>query len=455
MKKILFAFLLTVASFSAIAAEAPEKHGKKHARKGEVVEHLQNHYKFYGFIRNYFAFDTRECTAGTGDLFFYLPKDENWNEDHSVDLNQQNSFRFLSLTSRVGVDVTGYQVGNVHFGAKFEADFYAGLSGVTGTATLRLRQAYATVTWKDLALNGKEKASVALKMGQAWHPFAADMPHSFSLETGAPFGPFSRTPQITMDANLGSHWTLSASAIWQMQYTSAGPAGASANYLKYALNPEAYFGLTYKTGGFLVRAGVDVLSIKPRNTGTVTKDIEGVPTAVKVKVKDRLTTVSPFVFLQYAHGLFGIKAKTVFGEAGEHFNLMSGYAHTSTNEDGSWGYTPLRNSSTWVSLSYGKKWQGVLFGGYVKNLGLKAASELPLTKDDIYFSKNGVSTIRQMWRIEPEILFNYGKFTIGLEYNYTAVEYGDGKSYCSRGLADTGRHWVGNHRIQGMIKFTF
>ena len=29
----------------------------------------ENHFKFYGFVRNFFAFDTRESVAGTGDLF--------------------------------------------------------------------------------------------------------------------------------------------------------------------------------------------------------------------------------------------------------------------------------------------------------------------------------------------------------------------------------------------------
>ena len=49
------------------------------------------------------------------------------NQDGSLDLNEHSSFRFVALTSRVGLDVAGYQMGNVHFGAKVEADFYAGL----------------------------------------------------------------------------------------------------------------------------------------------------------------------------------------------------------------------------------------------------------------------------------------------------------------------------------------
>ena len=48
-----------------------------------------------------------------------------------------------------------------------EADFYSGLSGSTGTATMRLRQAYATISWKDLPLSDEKKASVGLKIGQA------------------------------------------------------------------------------------------------------------------------------------------------------------------------------------------------------------------------------------------------------------------------------------------------
>ena len=240
------------------------------AHPASASEQGQAHFKPYGFIRNYFAYDSRESLAGTGDLFYYLPKDNDFNEI-GEDLNRQSSFKFLSLTSRLGLNVEGYQVGRTHIGAKFEADFYAGLSAankVSGTATFRMRQAYLTLGWKDMPIAGGKQAAVNLLIGQAWHPMALNMPDIFSLNTGAPFGPFSRTPQINLDAALGQHWMLTASAIWQMQYTSAGPAGASAQYIKYACTPEAYLGLTYQTSGFLVKAGVDLLSIKPRNEGT-------------------------------------------------------------------------------------------------------------------------------------------------------------------------------------------
>ena len=451
MKKTAILLSLLLMAFSASATSPAEQKESK----SEVKQHLQNHFKLYGFIRNYFAFDSRESKAGTGDLFYYLPLDNKWNADKSEDLNASPNATFLALTSRVGLDVSGYYYKNVHFGAKFEADFYAGLgkvatndglsgnTNVSGTAQMRLRQAYATVTWKDLPLKGEQKAQVGLKMGQAWHPMAADFPHLFSLEVGAPFGPFSRTPQVTMDASLGKSWVLSASALWQMQYQSAGPSGASASYIKYALTPEVYLGVTYKHKGFLGRLGADILSIKPRNVG---KNADG----LEVHVKDRKTSLLYYAYLQYNKGMFSFRAKTTYGEGGEHLSLMSGYAKVGELEDGTWQYASLRNSSSWVSFSYGKKWQGVLFAGYMKNLGL--ADEHDISK--VYFNSNGSTSINQMYRINPQGLYNFGKFSLGLEYQWTAVQYGEG-ALNKRALATENLHWVGNHRVNMTVKFTF
>ena len=466
MKRILLSIFSIATALTAFAAEPAVK-------DTPVKDHLKNHFKLYGFIRNYFAFDSRESVSGTADLFYYLPKDVNMKD--GIDINATPSFRFLALTSRLGVDVSGYQIGNVHFGAKIEGDFYAGLSNssnantniyfpgnskISGTATARLRQAYATITWKDLPLTKQEKASVGLKIGQAWHPMGADMPHLFSLEAGAPFGPFSRTPQVTMDAGLGKNWIISAAAIWQMQYQSAGPVGSSAIYMKYGCTPEVYAAVAFKTKDFLVRAGVDMVSIKPRVLGTVPAPTTEDPAAVKtVKVSDRKTSLLCYLYAQYSYKSFGIKAKTTYGEGGEHMNLMSGYAKVGENPDGSWNYASMRNSSSWLSMSVGKKWQGVLFVGYVKNLGLskKNAADGPLAKGDVYFCSNGFSNINQMYRINPQLIYNIGKLNVGLEYQWTSVQYGEyaGGKLNARALANTGLHWVGNHRVNMMVKYNF
>ena len=465
MKKTVLILTILMMSFPAFAAD-----------KAEVKESPKNHFKLYGFIRNYFVFDSRESVSGTGDLFYYLPKDVAMKD--GIDVNDTPSFRFLALTSRLGVDVSGYNIGNVHFGAKIEGDFYAGLSNssnanasvyfpgnskISGTAQARLRQAYATVTWKELPLGKEDKASVGLKIGQAWHPMAADHPHLFSLEVGAPFGPFSRTPLVQMDANLGKNWVVSAAAIWQMQYQSTGPVGASAIYMKYGMTPEIYAAVAYRNKSLLVRLGADMVSIKPRVLGTK----EG----ATVKVSDRKTSLLYYAYAQYSYKTFAVKAKTTYGQGGEHMNLMSGYAKVGENADGSWNYASMRNSSSWLSLSYGKKWQGVLFLGYVKNLGLADPVATGfLKKEDVYFCSNGFSNLNQMYRINPQIIYNIGKMNVGLEYQWTAVQYGDyTKSVVdvkdgqpvtyttlnAHALATDNLHWVGNHRINLMVKYNF
>ncbi len=445
-KKMKKTFILALLSLSALNLSAEQKPESK------------NNFKFYGFVRNYFVYDSRESLAGTGDLFYYIPLDENI--VNGVDLHRNNTFTFLSITSRLGVDVTGYQYGRAHFGAKIETDFYYGLSNaktldglprstsVTGTAALRLRQAYATIAWKDLPLNKKEKAEVLLKIGQAWHPLSVDFPHVFTLETGVPFNPFSRTPQVRMDASLGKNWIISAAGVWQMQYVSSGPSGAVADYIKYSCVPEIYTSISFKSKGFLARLGVDMLSIKPRVIG------KHPDAGNDIKVSDRITTFTPYFYAHYDYKKFSVRAKTFYAAAGEHVNLMGGYAKIDENPDGSWNYAPLHNSTSWLSLSYGKKFQSVLYLGYIQNLGLTNAEYGAESK--IYFNRNGFPHIKRIARINPQFVLTLGKLQLGLEYQLSGAEYGKEDTLDTKALPiATDLHWVWNNRVQVMVKFNF
>lgn len=412
-----------------VSAFANDSSDGKKIKDSKFVNHLENHFKLYGFIRNYFAYDSRDSYAGTDDLYYYMPKAADWSST-GEDLNAVPSFRFAALTSRVGLDVSGYEIIGYKIGAKVETDFYCGLSGNTGTATLRLRQAYFTV----------DKKGRSWKVGQAWHPMAADLPDIFSLESGAPFNPFSRTPQVTLEYSFTKGFSLTGSALWQMQYTSTGPEGASANYIKYGCTPEFYLGANLKNDWGLLRVGGDILSIKPRRY-----DSEKTKT-----VSDRITTYSIYEYGQAKFSDFTIKEKVVFANDGSHMNMIGGYGVTSENEDGSWSYAATHNLSGWVTATYKPKtcrWQPQLLGGYVWNFG--TAKQIVTGKT--YF-KNCATTMRQMYRIQPEILYNLGKLSFGLEYMLTAVEYGKSSTYM---CATSGFYWVFNHRVQVMAKFTF
>ena len=473
--------IITIVLCALLLVPASAQEVSKQEKKEAAKSHLKQHFKPYGFIRNYFTFDSRECIAGTGDMYFYMPKDENWNKTDDVtlreDLNAQSSFRFLSLTTRVGLNIVDYKWRGTEFSGKIEADFYAGISAVsgqthavTGTAQFRLRQAYVTLGWDSLKMNSKDYARVDLTIGQTWHPMAADLCDVIALNSGAPFGPFNRSPQVRMDARLGKLFTLTAAGLWQMQYNSTGPQGQSAEYILYSKTPEAYLGLSVHDKGFLMRVGADVLSIRPRHlgealdaSGNVILGTDGKP--LQITVKDRITTASPFLYLQYKKGEFSLKAKTIFAEAGEHMNMNGGYGISKINPDGSYNYTPTRTSSSWISLVYGgkvgaqedkhpQKLQGILFAGYVENLGTK---DEMLTNADgslVGFYYPRVKNMNRMWRVTPTLLYTVGKFQLGLEYDITSVHYSDGK-LDKHGLSQNGLHWVTNHSVQLMTKYNF
>lgn len=462
-RSLIIAVLFSMLCVPAFAQDAkPEK-------KEAVKSHLQQHFKFYGFVRNFFAYDSRESWSGTGDLYNYQPKDQKLNE-YGDDLNAESTFRFLSLTTRLGLNIVDYRWRDMQISGKIEADFYSGLStkgagthSLSGVAQVRLRQAFMTLAWDSLAM-GKDFARIDLTLGQAWHPMAADLCDAISLNNGAPFGPFSRTPQVRLDTRLGKYVTLTAAGLWQMQYNSTGPDGQSAEYIAYGKTPEAYLGLSVHDKGWIFRAGADVLSISPRHLGkiydaTLDKD-------VTVKVNDRITTVSPFAYLQYKKGEFSFKAKTVFAESGEHMNMFGGYGVKAVNADGSYEYTPIRHSTSWISIVYGgkvgaqedkhpQKLQGILFGGYVQNFGTKEAI-IDADNDgklDFYYPRS--AAMNRMWRLSPTLLYTVGKFQLGLEYEITSVQYSDGKINPANGLSQNGLHWITNHRVQLMTKYNF
>ena len=384
--------------------------------------------KLYGFVRNYACFDTRESMTSNSEQFYYMPKDEAF-DANGDDINEQPNMMLLSITTRLGANITGPEFLGAKTSAKIEADF-AGFG--TSNTVLRIRQAYAKMDW--------EKNSVLL--GQAWHPMMGDMmPDVFSLETGAPFTPFSRTPQLRYDyKNKG--FTLTATALYQFQYTSYGPDGSSFNYARNAIVPELYFQAMYKNGGFQVGAGVDLLTIKPR------QKFEHNGATYKCK-EDPVVSVSPTVFASYKNGNWGVKGRFTYAQNAAHLSMISGYGVTNIDANGEQEYGTLNSVGGWVDVTYKQPLKkGFLtfccFAGYTKNLGCQ---------DDIVgpIYMRGEKNMDNMWRVAPSLLYTHNAMSFGLEYNPTTVAYGTADSRYK--VKDT--HNVTNHRICAMMKYNF
>ena len=402
--------------------------------------------KLYGFIRNYACFDTRESLTSNSEQFYYMPKDEK-PDAAGNDINEQPNFMLLSITTRLGLNITGPEFLGAKTSAKIESDF-AGFG--TSNTVLRIRQAYAKMEW--------EKNSVLV--GQAWHPAMGDMmPDVFSLETGAPFTPFSRSPQVRYDyKNKG--FTLTATALYQYQYTSYGPDGSSFNYARNAVVPELYLQAMYKNGGFQIGAGVDILTLKPRQSYTLDaplnptdvatgKDKDDNPTYTYKCTEGLFASITPNIFASYKKGNWGIKGRVTYAQNAAHMSMISGYAVTKIKDNGEQEYSSLNSIGGWVNVTYKKPLKrGNLtwcwFWGYTKNLGCN---------DDIVgpIYMRGEKNMDCMWRIAPSILYTHNAMQVGVEFNATTVAYGTPDSRYK--VSDT--HNVRNIRICAMLKYNF
>lgn len=381
-------------------------------------------YKFYGQVRGDLFYNSRANAETVDGLFYLYPKDKNPDADGN-DLNATPNGSFYLLYSRIGVDLTGPKIGNAVTSAKIEGDFRG--SGST-FALFRIRHAYVNLDW------GKS----ALLIGQTWHPLFGDVsPQILNLSTGAPFQPFSRSPLIRYRyKNQG--WQLTAAAIWQLQYLSAGPNGKSEDYIKNSCVPELYFGADYKIKKeWLVGAGMEILSLVPRTQSIVDEKV--------YKVDERITSLSFEAHAKYTDDNWTVAAKTVLASNLTQASMLGGYGATAIDSrTGEMEYTPYRHSTTWLNVVYGKKWKPGFFLGYMKNLG---------TNEPITGPTYGVGLdVDQLLTASVQLTYNLPHWKIGAEYTPATAWYGDFDATNGR-IRNT--HAITNHRLLGVLIYMF
>jgi hypothetical protein len=387
--------------------------------------------EIYGFVRNYFTYDSRSCVQSNEGLFNMLPNDVNPGVNGD-DLNAVPSVRFLSMTTRFGLNVTGPEIRGAKSTAKIESDFCGASSGTA--FNLRIRQAYTKLAWEHSDI----------LVGQAWHPMSGDlMPEVFSLATGAPFNPFNRSPQVRYNYAPIKALSFTAAALYQYQYGSVGLDGKTSNtYSRNALVPELFVGMTAKgkhlTGGF----GVNASTIAPRVV------------ADGMRVDERLTSYSAMVFGSLKVDDLSVRAKATYGQNTSHMQQPTGFGVVEVFDNGVQNYEPMQLGSAWVTMMYGKKLRYGFFAGWMKNYG---------SAGDKYTSlvvRNNAG-MDQAYRFSPIVTYKVQNLQIGLEYEHTSTAYGDyfvHQNDYPRQVTNgtvTNTHWVANNRVCVMVKYDF
>ncbi len=440
MKKTTLTIMLTALAWcSATAQEASSAKSDDGKKKTVTV-------KPYGFVRNYFNLDTRKTYTVVGGEYNMIPYDEKWNEDKSEDLNDVAHAQLQALTARIGLNLEGPELLGMQSSGKIEGDF--GGFG-TNNSVFRIRQAFVKLSAKS------EKNSRELLVGQTWHPLSGDiMPEVLGMAAGAPFRPHSRTPQVRAIQYWGS-FGYTAALLYQLQYMNNGPTSAtdltSTNKTDFALNalwPEVFLGVNFKQGAWYAQLGADVQVLRPRTHTRFN--------GVTKKVDETVTSFTPTLYAQYVSGMWSVKFRTLLAQNTSHLNQLCGYAVTGINADSSFNYAPIRNSITYLNIAYGKKVRCNLFLGYIKNLGATEDLHDFGTQNYRIYMKGAenFTKMNSIWRVAPSISYNVKAFNIGLEYELTAVTYGD---LDTKGaiLNNDNLHQVMNHRVCALVKYNF
>lgn len=206
-----------------------------------------------GFVKTDIIFDSRQTVSLREGHFLLYPQPEKLDLNNN-DVNAKANFNILSIQTRLSGKIKGPKAFESESSGYIEAEFFGTSDGdING---LRLRHAFVKFDW------GK----TFLLVGQTWHPLFIDevFPGVVSFNTGAPFQPFSRNPQIRLSHKF-DNFRLILTAASQRDFTSSGPEGFSSSYLRNSLIPILNANIQFaKDVNNLFGVGVDYKKIIPR-----------------------------------------------------------------------------------------------------------------------------------------------------------------------------------------------
>ena len=347
-----------------------------------------------GFIKTDLIFDSRQTVSFREGHFLLYPQNENFDLKEN-DINAKSNFNILSIQTRLNAKITGPDAFNAKTSGVIEGEFFGTAdSDING---FRLRHAYLKMDWEKFSL----------LVGQTWHPmFITEMfPGVVSFNTGVPFQPFSRNPQVKLTLTEDNLKFIIVAAS-QRDFTSNGPDGFSSTYLRNSVIPNLHAQIQYFGGEIFAGAGIDFKNITPR-----------IVTTKKVKTDEAISSLSFTAFTRLNLDPVTFKIQAVYGSNLADHLMLGGYAIKSLDTlSGFEEYTPLNCISIWGELSTGKEIEYAVFVGYTKSLG---------AKDNISGSYFGRGTnIENVFRVSPRIQFNSGKTRISTELEYTSAGYG-------------------------------
>lgn len=369
---------------------------------------------FSGFVKTDLYYDSRQ-TINIREGHFLLYPDNEKLDVNGLDVNANGQLGILSIQSRLSGKITGPDVLKAKTSALLEGDFFGNENGnFSDVNGFRLRHAIVKLNW----------ATTELLVGQFWHPlFVHDcFPDVVSFNTGAPFQPFSRNPQIRLTQKFGG-LKLVAAAAEQRDFTSNGPDGANNKYLRNSVIPDLNFHLQYllplgENKDLFMGIGVEHKQLTPQLFAVADKNLTDKKDSIYVASTEKVSSFAIAGYAKLRLKTVTLKSYAIYG--GNLFDLvmLGGYATGAVVDanQNRYDYMPIRTFSCWSEFSTNGKIQFGLFGGFSKNLGTDGVN------GGKYYSRG--TNIDFVYRVSPRMVFNFEKLRISAEIEYTTANYG-------------------------------
>ena len=403
MKELTVLFFLALFTLPSLAQEKEEK----------------TTIRWSGLVNADYMFDSRETVSAREGEFLLFPAAVRRGPD-GRDINATPNLNILAIRSRLKASISGPDFFNFKTSGVIEGAFFGQTNAdING---FRLRHAW-------LKLSGEK---IDLLFGQYWHPMfvTSCFPGTYSFNTGTPFQPFSRNPQLRISTK--GKWKLTGVLYAQRDFASWGPQGSNSSYLRNSAIPAMHLQVQHQVGKLEFGTGADLKVLRP-----------SLEDAMGNKSDQTIASTAILAWTKWQSPAGTFKAEAVWGENLSDLLMLGGIAQRDSLD----GFCNIRALSFWTEYSgETEHLEWGIFGGYSKNLGLAK----PLC-GEMY----GIGTdVHYLYRVAPRIGLKSGPTKIGLEVEYTAAKYGKVEQN-SETINSDHTAMVGNVRVLGYVLYKF
>ncbi|HKJ05969.1 MAG TPA: hypothetical protein VJ970_00735 [Flavobacteriaceae bacterium] len=326
-----------------------------------------------GFVKTDVMFDTRQTINAREGHFMILPANENYSNGN--DINSETNFNILSIQSRLRGTITGPDFFGMQTSGVLEAAFFGNSNETTGE--FRLRHAFVKLDNKKLQV----------LIGQYWNPMfiTAVFPSVYSFNTGVPFQPFARNPQIRVSTkgNVKLIGAIYTERDFKTRGASVSKSGLPQFHAQLQYNKNktvAGLGFNYKTAQFIYNENVKskaLVSYFKTNIRNVTWKVEG-----------------------------------FYGENMSDVLQLGGFGLSSNDE-----LINNKTFSAWTEFmgDFTPHIEWGIFSGFTKNKGFD--------EEVIYQDGFLANTVKEAFRVSPRIGWKSGNLKIGFETEYTNAQF--------------------------------